>query len=215
MFRFFCVLIFLPLTLISCFHLRTFDPIHEDLILESSQPQPPKWIYQSYVEARNQFYFVNYVRSEFHMPSLAYNLVRRDLHDFFVKEADYILQPILKNISKSRFYAFRQEFKVFLSQELMVSIRNSRIIYWEKVSYQQNSISKSGYWYYVLLSLPKQTLRLIQQRFILKKLEFARNNRKTLLIKELEACLEVINTLRENDSLRQSKFPKDYKFDVN
>ena len=71
-----------------------------------------------------------------------------------------------------------------------------------------------GYWYYVLLSLPKQRLRILEKQFISQRLDFARKNRKKLIIKELESSLTIIQTLRDNDALRQSKLPKDYVFET-
>ncbi len=210
--RFFCLIVFLSLFLFSCFN--KYEPVHQDAILESSLPKPPSWIYHDSQESKTQFYFVRSMRSEFNMPMLAYNLVRRDLHVFFEKEAEYILQPVLHNISKPRFNALVQEFKIFLSKKLMNEIRTNRTVYWEKVSYQKNMDDEIGYWYYVLLSLPKQRLRILEKQFISQRLDFARKNRKKLIIKELESSLTIIQTLRDNDALRQSKLPKDYVFET-
>ena len=210
--RFFCLIVFLSLFLFSCFN--KYEPVHQDVILESSLSKPPSWIYHDSQESKTQFYFVRSMRSEFNMPMLAYNLVRRDLHVFFEKEAEYILQPVLHNISKPRFNALVQEFKIFLSKKLMNEIRTNRTVYWEKVSYQKNMDDEIGYWYYVLLSLPKQRLRILEKQFILQRLDFSRKNRKKLIIKELESSLTIIQTLRDNDALRQSKLPKDYVFET-
>jgi len=211
-FRFSYLILLLCICLISCFDSDRFESIHHDVIFERSLPDPPEWIYRSYLESKNQVYFVRFIRSEFHSPSLAYNLVRRDLHDFFDREAAYILQPILDNISKNQYHTLHRDFKIFLSKQLMVTVRRDRVIYWEKVTFQKHDRSEIGYWYYVLLPVSKQSLRLLEQTFILKKLDFARHNRKTFLIKELESCLEIVNLLRDNDVKKQSKLPKDYVF---
>ncbi len=215
MYRLLVLSLILSLCLVSCFDSENFESIHNDSVFEQSSLDRPIWIYRSFYESQNQFYFVRYIRSEFNSPSLAYNLVRRDLHAFFEREAAYLLQPILANVSKNQYTKLHREFKLFLSKQLMATVRNQREIYWEKVSFQKNDTANIGYWYYVLLPVSKKSLRLLEQTFILKKLEFARKNRKKLLIKELEASLGLINEIRSNDKNRHSKLPKDYVLNLN
>ncbi len=212
MLRVTCLFIGLSFFLVACFNLNKIVPVHQDIVLDQSLPKAPAWIYQSSQESKHYFYFVRSLRSEFNMPTLAYNLVRRDLHAFFVTESEYILQPVLKNISKNRFNTLVNEFKIFLSKQLMNEIRSSRVVYWEKVSFKRNMVSETGYWYYVLLPLTKHKLRILQQQFILQRIDFARKNRKKLILKEYEACLAIIQSLRDNDAVRQAKLPKDYVF---
>lgn len=209
---FFWLLCLISLGLTGCFDNSSFDPIHTDVILEASQPSQPDWVYRDFVEAKTNIYFVRSIRTEFHMPTFAYNLVRRDFHEFLDKEVDYLLNPVLKNLSKNKFNTLKIQSKLFLSKKLMVELRTNRVIYWEKVSYKKNRMDTIGYWYYVLLPLPRRSLRLLEQEFLLNQIEMAKRSRRKMLIQELEASLLLLNALRDNDRNRASSLPEDFTF---
>ena len=169
------------------------------VVLESSAQERPIWVDEKQDESADYFYFAGVSKTQLKSPQFAYAKARKQLHQFLKEEAADILDPAHSRLLESATNKLTKEWVVFLSRHLMLEVRQTDKVYWEKVKKTYMGEETIHYTYTVLLRLKKEKLRRFQRMFLFRKLDRLKQVNQQLLTRQLEEALIILNKKIEYD----------------
>ena len=187
------------------------DPKIDELILDQSEVTVPYWTRYDFLESQYFYYFISNFSTQSHTPSFSYMKARRGLYGFLEKDIQFILYPLKPHMSKSEFIKLKKSFLEYLAQEIILEIRKTKDVFWQKIKTIDNQESLIQYRYYILIKLNEKKLRLYERKFIAKEILKTQFNYQTLIKKQLKYSFENVKQLDKYDVMKVPFLIQDIK----